>query len=52
MSAMSDLMIDIQDDLEIGELSFAEIATKYDVPVAWVDEINQMVQEYNSEENA
>jgi len=49
MSTMSDLMIDIQDDLEKGELSFAEIATKYEVPVAWVTEINQMVQEYNTE---
>jgi hypothetical protein len=52
MSTMSDLMIDIQDDLEKGELSFTEIATKYEVPFQWVTEINQMVQEYNSEENA
>jgi Trp operon repressor len=52
MSTMSDLMIDIQEELEKGELSFTEIATKYEVPVAWVTEINQMVQEYNSEENA
>jgi hypothetical protein len=49
MSTMSDLMIDIQDDLEIGELSFTEIATKYEVPVSWVTEIASMVQEYNSE---
>lgn len=52
MTRMSDLMIDIQEDLENGVLSFAEIATKYEVPVSWVDEINQMVQEYNSSENA
>jgi hypothetical protein len=49
MSTMSDLMIDIQEDLEKGELSFAAIATKYEVPVSWVTEINQMVQEYNTE---
>jgi hypothetical protein len=52
MSTMSDLMIDIQEDLENGELSFAEIATKYEVPFQWVDEIASMVREYNSEENA
>ena len=49
MTRMSDLMIDIQDELERCELSFAEIATKYEVPFQWVDEIASMVQEYNSE---
>lgn len=49
---MSDLMIDIQDELEKGELSFAEIATKYEVPISWVDQAALMLQEYNSEENA
>jgi hypothetical protein len=46
---MSDLMIDIQEELEIGELSFAAIATKYEVPFQWVNEIASMVQEYNTE---
>ena len=49
MSTMSDLMIDIQEELEIGELSFAAIATKYEVPFQWVNEIASMVQEYNTE---
>lgn len=40
MSRMSDLAIDIQCDLEDGELSFAEIAAKYEVPVTWVIEVN------------
>jgi hypothetical protein len=35
---MSDLLIDIQCDLEEGILSFAEIAAKYEVPVTWVIE--------------
>lgn len=35
---MSDLLIDIQEDLDEGILSFAEIATKHDVPVTWVIE--------------
>lgn len=37
MSKMADLMIDIQDDIAAGLLSFQEIAAKYDVPFAWVD---------------
>ena len=37
MSKMSDLQISIQDDLNAGLLSFAEIATKYDIPLSWVD---------------
>ena len=38
MSRMSDLLIDIQEDLEEGILSYAEIAAKYEVPVTWVIE--------------
>jgi len=38
MSRMSDLMLDIQEDLEEGILSFAEIAAKYEVPITWVIE--------------
>lgn len=39
MSRMSDLAIDIQCDLEDGELSFAEIAERHDVPINWVVEV-------------
>lgn len=38
MSRMGDLMIDIQNDLNEGNLSFAEIAAKHNVPVSWIDE--------------
>lgn len=38
MSKMSELMIDIQNDLIEGKLSFAEIAAKHSVPVSWIDE--------------
>ena len=37
MSKMSNLMIAIQEDLSAGRLSFVEIATKYDIPLSWVD---------------
>jgi len=37
MSKMGDLLISIQEDLSAGRLSFQEIATKYDVPMSWVD---------------
>ena len=38
MSRMSDLMLDIQEDLQDCNLSYAEIAAKHDVPVTWVVE--------------
>lgn len=38
MSKMSELIIDIQNDLIEGKLSFAEIAAKHNVPVSWIDE--------------
>jgi hypothetical protein len=38
MSRMSDLMLDIQNDIELGELTFHQIADKYLVPFSWVDE--------------
>ena len=36
--SMSDLMIDLQDEIRLGALSFAEIARKYEVPTSWVQE--------------
>lgn len=36
--SMSDLMIDLQDEIRLGVLSFQEIARKYEVPVSWVQE--------------
>lgn len=35
---MNKLMIDIQEDIEFGILSFSGIARKHDVPVSWVHE--------------
>jgi hypothetical protein len=50
VSRMADLIIDIQDELAIGELSFSEIATKFEVPVSWVVESAEMMEEeYNDE---
>lgn len=37
MSRMSDLHLSISDDIEAGNLSFAEIAEKYNVPFDWVN---------------
>ena len=36
MSKMSSLALDIQEAIEAGELTFAEIAAKYEVPIDWV----------------
>jgi hypothetical protein len=35
-SVMSDLLIDIQDDVERGELTYQQIAEKYNIPLDWV----------------
>ena len=44
MSAMSNLMVDLQEELEQGFLTFDQIAAKYEVPVSWVTEAaEQMV---------
>jgi hypothetical protein len=46
MSRMSDLMIDIQNDINRGELSFHQIADKHLVPFSWVDAAAlEMIQE-------
>jgi len=42
---MSELLIDIQEDLDEGILSFAEIAAKYEVPVTWVVEVLEICNE-------
>ncbi len=46
MSRMSELMLDISDEIERGELSFAEIANKFDVPLSWVDEVALEMMRY------
>ena len=38
MSAMSNLMVDLMEELRDGFLSFEDIAAKYEVPVSWVSE--------------
>jgi hypothetical protein len=37
MSRMSELILDIQNDIELGELTFHQIADKHLVPFSWVD---------------
>ena len=43
MSRLSDIAIDIQCALEDGELSFAEIAAIYEVPITWVVEVAEWI---------
>ena len=48
MSKMGRLVLDIQEDLEAGRLSFDEIATKNEVPVSWVNEVaSEMADQHN-----
>jgi len=51
MSKMNELMIDIQEDLQMGVLSFPQIAAKYKVPTSWVAEVwNQLCEQEAEEE--
>ncbi len=48
MSKMSNLMISIQEDLNAGRLSFAEIAAKHEIPLDWVDAAaSEMADQYD-----
>lgn len=49
MSAMSDLVTQLQYEIELGELSFGDIAAKYEVPMDWVIEAASMMGELDSE---
>jgi len=53
MSRMSELMIDIQNDIELGELSFHQIADKHLVPFSWVDAaaMEMIQQAYDNDYN-
>lgn len=46
---MSELMIDIQNDIELGELTFHQIADKHLVPFSWVDEAAKELMEQYAE---
>ena len=39
MSQMSNLALSIEEDILAGKLTFAEIATKHEVPVSWIAEV-------------
>jgi hypothetical protein len=41
MSAFKDVIIDIEDEIRAGDLSLAQIAVRYDVPLETVEEILQ-----------
>jgi hypothetical protein len=50
MSKVSDLLIDLQEEIELGFLSFEAIAAKYDVPLSWVDEAaNDLAAQYEAD---
>ena len=50
MSYMSELAIDIQEAIEAGELTFAQIAAKYNVPLDWVVQVNEeLAEQYAAE---
>jgi len=50
MSRVSELMIDIAEEIERGDLSFNQIAQKYNVPLSWVDEVALEMMNYPIDE--
>lgn len=48
MSKMADLVLQLQDEIELGELSLVDIAAKYEVPLDWVIEAASMMGELDS----
>jgi Mn-dependent DtxR family transcriptional regulator len=50
MSRMSEIIIEIQEEIEKGELSFHQIAEKFEVPVGWVDEAARELTEMYGDE--
>ncbi|MFM9151301.1 MAG: hypothetical protein ACKOPU_03380 [Candidatus Planktophila sp.] len=50
MGALKDVVFDIQDEIRSGELSFAEIAERYEVPLSTVEDILQDMIEQEDED--
>lgn len=49
---MKYVMIDLMEEIERGQLSFRQIAAKFDVPLSWVDLANgELLQQYADELN-
>lgn len=49
MSRMSELMLDIEDRIEEGVLSFEEIAKELNIPLDWVNAAAEQLQEQYAE---
>lgn len=47
---MSELILDLQEAIAEGYLSFGEIAQRFEVPLSWVVEAAEMMGEYEGED--
>jgi predicted XRE-type DNA-binding protein len=50
MSKISNLFIQLEEAIEAGQMTFAEIATFYEVPRSWVDEVARQLAERYADE--
>lgn len=50
MGKVSDLFIQLEEAIEAGKLTFAEIAMEYEVPRSWVDEVAKQLAERLADE--
>lgn len=48
MSKMSDLMIDIMEDLATGSFTFEQIASRHSIPLSWVTEAATMMDGFDN----
>lgn len=51
MGKFKNLIIDIQAEIERGEMSFSEIANYFEVPYSWVEEVAQELAAQYDDEN-
>lgn len=50
MGKVSNLFIDLEEAIEAGQMTFAEIATHFEVPRSWVDEVARQLAERYADE--
>lgn len=51
MSRMRDMIIEVQDAIEEGELTYEQIASKYGIPVKDVVALAHNIRDFNVQEN-
>lgn len=51
MSMMSSLIFDLQEEVQAQELTFSQIAEKFNVPLDWVEEVAEELDRFYEGDN-